>query len=59
MTYRDIRDANGRLLARFDPRRDLLAIKNRGRLTTVDLRPLRDEPEPKPEPAKPEPRPAR
>lgn len=42
MTYRDIRDQQGRLIARFDPKRDLLAIKARGCLNVVDLRQLRD-----------------
>ena len=42
MTYRDIRDAKGHLIARYDARRDLLAIKSRGQLTTVDLRSLRE-----------------
>ena len=45
MTYRDIRDGEGRLLARFDPKRDLLAIKARGRVSVVDLRQLREQAE--------------
>lgn len=43
MTYKDIRDSQGRLLARFDPKRDLLAIKSHGRMSLVDLRQLRDD----------------
>lgn len=54
MTYKDIRDQSGRLIARFDPKRDLLAIKARGQLTTVDLRALRErEPEREPPPEQP------
>ena len=54
MTYRDIRDAQGHLIARYDPRRDLLAIKSRGQLTTVDLRQLREAEKAEGEKAKPE-----
>ena len=54
MTYRDIRDAQGHLIARFDPKRDLLAIKSRGQVTTVDLRQLREREQAESEKPKPE-----
>ena len=37
MSYLDIRDANGRLLFRYDPERSLVAIRARGELHVVDL----------------------
>lgn len=37
MTYRDVRGPDGRLLFRFDPDRDLIEIRDRGQMYTIDL----------------------
>lgn len=37
MTYRDVRGPDGRMLFRFDPDRDLIEIRDRGQMYTIDL----------------------
>ena len=38
----DVRDA-GKLLLRFDPDRDIIQIKQRGQVKTIDLQSLRED----------------
>ena len=38
----DVRDA-GKLLLRFDPERDIIQLRQRGEIKTIDLRPLRED----------------
>ena len=42
-TWLDVRDAAGKLLFRFDPRRDLVQIAERRRVVVIDLSPYRAE----------------
>lgn len=44
--YQDVRGPDGRKLFRFDPERDLVEIRDRGTVYTVDLSQYRPQVEP-------------
>lgn len=45
--WHDVRDAAGKLLFRFDPQRDLVQVKQRGIVVTIDLAQYRIQQAPK------------
>ncbi len=43
MTYKELRDADSRLLGRYDPSRKILEIKSRGIKAVFDLTNIRED----------------